>query len=108
MEDIDKFMQLVESSQRILITSHISPDPDAISSVLLLGTTLGQNYPNKQIGMALEEEPQGLDFLSGYKDIKFGLLAEKVSGFKPIFLSCLTPLITSAAVAPAVNRLGNI
>ena len=33
--------------------------------------------------MALEEEPQGLDFLSGYKDIKFGLLAEKVSGFKP-------------------------
>lgn len=83
MQDIEKFKQLLEKSQRILITSHISPDPDAIASVLLLGTTLKQNFPQKDVLMVLEEEPEGLDFLAGYQDIKFGSLLDNLRSFKP-------------------------
>lgn len=82
-EDIKKLKELIESSQRILITSHISPDPDAVSSELLLGSTLEINFPRKQVKMALEEEPSGLDFLEGYKQIKFGPVYESANGFTP-------------------------
>jgi bifunctional oligoribonuclease and PAP phosphatase NrnA len=78
-----KFKELVELSERILITSHISPDPDAISSVLLLGTTLQLNYPNKQIKMVLEEEPDSLDFIHGYDQIQFTPITTALSDFKP-------------------------
>src|SRR3989344_5886530 len=83
MQDINKFKQLVETSQRVSITSHISPDPDALASVLLLGTTLKLNYPDKEVLMTLEEEPEGLEFLAGYKDIKFELLTDALNGYKP-------------------------
>ncbi len=89
MNEIDKFKQLVKTAQRILITSHISPDPDAVSSVLLLGTTLTHNYPDKEVVMAFEEEPEGLDFLAGYNDIKFGPLNDAVNGVKPDLLIML-------------------
>ncbi len=82
MQEIDKFGKLVEGSRKILITSHISPDPDALSSVLLLGTTLKHNYPGNTIVMALEEEPEGLDFLVGYSDIKFGSLLQTLKSAK--------------------------
>lgn len=74
VEEAEKFKQLVNNSSRILITSHISPDPDALASVLLLGTTLKHNYPDKKVVIGLEEEPEGLDFLTRYSDIKFGRL----------------------------------
>ena len=83
MQDIDKLKQLVESSKRILITSHISPDPDALASVLLLGTTLKLNYPDKEILMILEEEPEGLEFLTGYKEVKFQSLIDALNSHKP-------------------------
>lgn len=70
-EDTTKLKQLIESSERILITSHISPDPDAVSSVLLMGTTLEKNFPNKNIYMFLEEEPVGLGFLEDYESLNF-------------------------------------
>lgn len=76
---VEKFQQLFKPAEKILITSHISPDPDAISSVLLLGRTLKVNYPEKQISMVLEEQPAGpLDFLDGYSEIEFKPLAEAV------------------------------
>ena len=77
------FRQLVEDSQKILITSHTSPDPDAVASLLLLGTTLELNYPNKQIQMVLEEEPDSLDFLTGYEKINFELLGKSIEEFQP-------------------------
>lgn len=84
MEDeAKKLKKLIESSGRILITSHISPDPDAVSSLLLLGATLKLNYPNKSLKMVLEEEPEGLDFLEGYKDIQFQPIDEALIDFKP-------------------------
>jgi len=82
-EQAEQLKHLIESSRQILITSHISPDPDAIASTLLLGTTLAANYPDKQIAMALEEEPEGLDFLSGYERIQFGPLVDSLEKFSP-------------------------
>src|SRR3989338_2133812 len=89
---IKQLKSLIDNSKKILITSHISPDPDAISSVLLLGTTLKHNYPDKEIVMVLEEEPEGLDFLIGYKDIKFSSLLRAMQVFEPdIFLMLDVP-----------------
>ncbi|HCM51828.1 TPA: hypothetical protein DIS56_01710 [Candidatus Saccharibacteria bacterium] len=84
MTEAEKFKSLIESSERTLITSHISPDPDAVCSVMLLGQTLRKNFPNKQIQMALEENiPQDLSFLKGYSEIKFGPLLKTASELKP-------------------------
>lgn len=83
MDQIETFRKLINKSLHIVITSHISPDPDAVSSVLLLGTALTYNYPDKTVVMALEEEPEGLDFLAGYSHIKFRRLLETVKEIEP-------------------------
>src|SRR6266404_2388420 len=88
-EEAKKLKELIESSERILATSHISPDPDAVSSLLLMGATLKANYPDKQISMVLEEEPLNLDFLEGYSDIRFGSLVMAIEEFKPQLLILL-------------------
>jgi phosphoesterase RecJ-like protein len=79
----EKLKQLIEDSQRILITSHVSPDPDAVSSVLLLGTTLSLNFPDKKAHMILEEQPDGLDFLESFEQIKFLPLSKALDDLKP-------------------------
>jgi phosphoesterase RecJ-like protein len=81
--EIKKLKQLIENSGRILITSHISPDPDAVSSVLLLMRTLKLNFPHKTIHAALEEEPSDLDFLQGYQALEFKPLSKELEAFKP-------------------------
>lgn len=84
MDQINQFKKLIEESKRILITSHISPDPDAVASVLLLGTTLHLNYPDKSIKMVLEEKPdRDLSFLEDYDKIDFSSLAETVQKSNP-------------------------
>ena len=83
MTDIAKFKKIIDSTPRILVTSHISPDPDALASVLLLGTTLKLNYPDKDVLMILEEEPEGLEFLTGYKEVKFQSLIDALNSHKP-------------------------
>jgi phosphoesterase RecJ-like protein len=75
---ISKLKELLESSGKILITSHISPDPDSVSSMLLLGTTLELNYPDKQINIVSEELPDDLEFLSGYSKIRKQPLIEAI------------------------------
>jgi phosphoesterase RecJ-like protein len=50
---------------------------------LLLGTTLEFNYPEKQIRMVLEEEPDGLDFLAGYEKVKSEPLIKALEESKP-------------------------
>jgi phosphoesterase RecJ-like protein len=73
-----EFKRLIESSNQILVTSHISPDPDALSCVILLGTTLKANYPEKHIRMLIEEEPLGLSFLPHYKEVEFGSIFQNL------------------------------
>lgn len=75
--------QLIAAAERIFITAHISPDPDAISSALLLYQTLRLNYPDKKIIAVLEEEPEGLSFLPGYKDLRFTRVLDATEEFAP-------------------------
>jgi bifunctional oligoribonuclease and PAP phosphatase NrnA len=81
--EVQKLKKLIESSARILITSHISPDPDAVSSLLLFGETLRLNYPAKSIQMVLEEKPLKMEFLNGYGEIKIAKLTDVTEEFKP-------------------------
>ena len=75
---------LIENSNRILITSHISPDPDAICATLLMGKTLELGFPDKEVRMILEEEPnRDLSFLTGYKEIVFGNILKAAKDFRP-------------------------
>ena len=85
----DELKRLLENAQQILITSHIAPDPDAICSVLLLGTTLKTNYPDKEIIMTVEEEPEGVDFLEDYRQIEFKPLLDTLSASSPDLLVIL-------------------
>lgn len=79
-----KFAELVQSSQNIVVTSHISPDPDAVASSLLLAETLKLNFPDKKITLALEDQPaQNLNFLHGFGDIVFGPLVTTVESTQP-------------------------
>ena len=80
---IDKFKELLQQSNKLLVSAHTSPDPDAVASLLLLGTTLEANFPDKQVSMVLEEEPDGLDFLSAYDKIRFQPMLEATEELKP-------------------------
>jgi bifunctional oligoribonuclease and PAP phosphatase NrnA len=67
-----QLQNLVLHANKILITSHISPDADAVCSSLLLAETLKLNYPEKKIRQVLEEKPnQDYSFLSNYQSIEF-------------------------------------
>jgi bifunctional oligoribonuclease and PAP phosphatase NrnA len=85
----NEFKNLIESSDSILVTSHISPDPDATASLLLVGTTLMKNFPDKVVTMVLEEKPLGLDFLEGYEAIEFKPLLAALQELQPDLLILL-------------------
>jgi phosphoesterase RecJ-like protein len=74
----NKLKKLIENSNNILVTSHVSPDPDSICSILLLGLTLEINFPDKKISMVSEELANNLNFLPGIEKIKSQALAEVV------------------------------
>lgn len=77
-------LNLTKDAQRIFITSHVSPDPDAICSILLLACTLKLNFTDKEIRICLEEKPtKGVTFLSGYKQLQFEQLLPSIESFKP-------------------------
>ncbi len=82
-EAAKKLRGLIEASERILVISHISPDPDAICSMLLCGTTLALNYPEKHIAMNSEELTEGLGFLKGYELIQLQPLDTAIAQLKP-------------------------
>jgi phosphoesterase RecJ-like protein len=85
----ERLKQLIESAGTIFITSHISPDPDALSSLLLMGTALKRNFAGKEIYMVLEEEPIGLESFEGYKSIEFGPVLTALKSHKPDLLILL-------------------
>lgn len=82
-ENTSKFRQLIEAANRILVITHVGPDPDAFTSLLLMGTTLEKNFPRKHIMMASEEQTGDLSPLSGYQEIRLQRLEEAIDGFKP-------------------------
>lgn len=84
MEKSEQFKSLIDDARRILITSHISPDPDAVCSVLLLGRALKENFQDKEIVMVMEEEPlSDLSFLRGYDLLKFAPLNQTLINLEP-------------------------
>ncbi|MBI2009047.1 DHH family phosphoesterase [Candidatus Saccharibacteria bacterium] len=84
---IEQLKSLVDNANKILITSHISPDPDAVASVLLAGTTLQANFPNKKIKMVLEEKPsKNISFLDNYSVLEFKSLPQAVQELHPDLL----------------------
>jgi len=85
----EQLKQLIEQSNSIVITSHIGPDGDSVSSCLFLKMILEKNYPDKQIHISMEEDAPSLAFLEGYSDIKFGNLGAALSEAKPNLLILL-------------------
>jgi len=80
----EKLLELINGANRVLITSHVSPDPDAICSVLLLASTLWKNMPEKEVLVCLEEQPaKDVSFLVGYDQIQFGPLLRAIEPFNP-------------------------
>ncbi len=84
-----KLNKLILNSQRILITSHISPDPDAYCSALLLGRTLKLNFPKIKTEVVLEETATNLKFLQEANTVKHTALLAAVKKFKPDLLIML-------------------
>lgn len=78
-EEVNKLKELIETSERILITSHIGPDGDSVSSSLLLYKLIKLNYPNKKVSVSMEEQPVGLDFLLSDNVIEFQPLQTALS-----------------------------
>ena len=82
--EVEKLKKLINDAQKILVTSHISPDPDAVCSTLLAGTTLKTNFPDKKVLMVLEEHPaRMMEFLSGYEEVEFKPILEAVAELEP-------------------------
>jgi phosphoesterase RecJ-like protein len=85
-QQLSKLEELLGKSSSILITSHISPDPDSVCSMLLLGTTLELNYPDKQINVISEELPEDLEFIAGYEKLHKQPLTEAIEATDLIFM----------------------
>lgn len=99
-KQIKELKELIESSKRILVTSHVSPDPDALCSILLLGQILKKNFPEKQIKLALEENlAWDLSFLQGYHDVEFGSIFNQVKTWQPDLIT-----IVDAATLNRISR----
>ncbi len=52
----DTFFEIINTSEKIVITSHISPDDDSIGSVLSLYTILKSEFSNKDINIIYSGE----------------------------------------------------
>lgn len=84
MDDaITRLKRLIDSAGKILVITHVGPDPDAFTSLLLMGTALKKNFPKKRIMMSSEEQTGDLSSLAGYQDIKLQRLEEALDSFKP-------------------------
>jgi len=79
----NKLKDFIETSGKILITSHISPDPDAVCSSLLLSQALKLNHPNKEVVVNFEELPEELEFLKGFEHIQNKPLGTALQTFQP-------------------------
>ncbi len=80
---IDQLKKLIEQSERIFITSHISPDTDAYCSTWLMASTLARNYPGKKVKAVLEDSASGLDEVNIGSLIEVKPVCEEVAAFKP-------------------------
>ena len=85
----NQLKQLIEEASSVLITSHIGPDGDSLSSSLLLYQILKLNYPDKKIAVAMEEEARDLSFLDQYNEVEFNNLDSVLAAHQPDLLLIL-------------------
>ncbi|MCC7289725.1 DHH family phosphoesterase [bacterium] len=82
--DIKLLEQLLNNSKRILIVTHTRPDPDAVSSTVLLHTLLRDNYPDKEITSNIEGEiTSHYSFLKNLEIVGTGMAIQALETFKP-------------------------
>lgn len=69
---MDKFLEIISSSENVMIVSHIKPDWDAVCSMLAMYDYLKKAYPAKGYGLYLsnEKNPQ-FDYLEGADKINW-------------------------------------
>lgn len=66
-----EILKKIEEAKRILISSHVNPDGDAIGSGIALYIGLSKKYPNKKIDFILQDKvPENLKFLDKTEDVK--------------------------------------
>jgi bifunctional oligoribonuclease and PAP phosphatase NrnA len=69
---------------KILVTSHISPDPDAISSALFTYKVLKHNFPELEVEISFEDSvSETFDFLVGFEHIQHINFLDKIDSFEP-------------------------
>lgn len=70
---MDKFQEIIKSSQKILITSHKFPDWDAVCSLLSMYDYLSKAYPEKDYGLYFSEKNpyESFNFLKNYEKIQW-------------------------------------
>ena len=83
------FKNLIDKSKRILRTSHLGPDADAVSSCLLLKQVFDFNFADKKTDVVLEEPAGSFDFVNGYKDIHFTPVGKTLDELNPHLLIIL-------------------
>ena len=83
LDQAEQLKSLINDAPNILITTHSSPDPDAISSSLLLYTTLKLNCPDKVLAINIEDLPREFDYLPNYEDITSEPLQEVIDKQAP-------------------------
>ena len=68
----NSFFQILIESEKIVITSHISPDDDSIGSVLLVRSTLIERYPSKNIRIIYSgQKVERYSVFNGFENIEW-------------------------------------
>lgn len=84
------FFDLITNSQKIVITTHINPDPDGICSTLFVYSFLKRIYPEKQCIISVEDSaPVYLSHLDGFRLVQENVLPDLLKNEKPDLLIML-------------------
>lgn len=92
----------IGNAKSILLTSHLSPDPDAICSLLLLTKTLALNFPDIQIYATLEDDPNIIEGLEGIEIVHHQSLDDAVRHTNPDLI-----IVTDTNRLSRVSRIGS-
>ena len=105
---VEKILDLVNSSQRILITSHRDPDGDSIGSQLALDSFL-QSFEKPTRIINQGHLPHRYAFLDSQKKIESFNSGEEGRGFDfKHELGVLRPDLTFVLECPSLDRLGEV
>ena len=66
----EKFRQLIDSAETIMIVGHVHPDGDCIGSNLAMFNYITENYKDKTVDVYDEVSSNAFKILSGYRKIK--------------------------------------